>query len=192
MLRLWCAVSQDGWAVLCPFPGPEALCWCTGLAEKSCLGWSWSTPYRRGLAHAFQQLYSIPGLQAEPMCDQGCAQWVESIIHDVSRKQCIYWTVQPLQARTINPINPATLGSVRLALHVQIGSTEHRQNHQDHILGLQPSSSMTHRFEEHENTVNVEEKYAKNTYMCQTLTILILLQDWQAYSWCWFLERNVY
>lgn len=99
------------------------------------------------------------------MCEQGCAQGLECIIHDVSRKKCIYWTVQSLQALTINQINPTTLGNVRLALCVQIGFTEHRQNHQDCMLGPQPSSNMTHRSEEHGNIANVDEKYTRNTYM---------------------------
>lgn len=72
-------------------------------------------------------------------------------------------------------INPATLGNIRLALPVQIGFTEHRQNHQDRMLGSQPSSNMTHRSEELGNTANVDEKYARDTYMqfvCQFLTAL--------------------
>lgn len=78
-----------------------------------------------------------------------------------------------------NPINPVTLGNIRLALPVQIGTTEHRQNHQDRMLGSQPSSNMTHRSEEHGNTANVDEKYTRNTYMqfmCQTLTALNIFE----------------
>lgn len=53
------------------------------------------------------------------------------------------------------------LGNGRLAVRVQIDFTEHRQNHA-HLLSPQPSSNMTHRFEKHGNTGNLEKKNAKN------------------------------
>lgn len=132
----------DSSTVLCPFPGCHlALKLSVGVLGSLCRHAQVSPgplhTNEGGLAllstrrtDAFHSWSPCSG-----SCVGGCMHSaLEIIIHDVSRKQRIYWAVRSVEAYEINPINPATLGNGRLAVRVQIDFTEHRQkNHRSSV-----------------------------------------------------------
>lgn len=152
----------DDSTVLCPFPGCHlALKLSVGVLGSlcSCVQVSPGPLHTNKGGLALLPTSRTDVFHSRSPCSSSCVggcvhSALEVIIHDVSRKQCIYWAVRSVEAYTINPINPAMLGNGRLAVRVQIDFTEHRQKH-GHLLSPQPSSNMTHRFEEHGNTGNL-------------------------------------